>query len=419
MDGRSLPRAARLGWWFCVVGAALGALGLVDAVSALGLLTVVAPREPPMTANSALCLLLVGGAGAWRAREDVGRTARIACRAAAAAALGIALGTLFQYAFGIDLGLDRLVVHAPERPPQTGRPAPASAVAFAALGAALLLDSRTQARARPSEWLILAGGFAGLTALLGFLFGAELHSDVVRAPVIGMALPTAAGVLVVAIGLLLERPSQGLMRVATSGGLGGRQLRRFMLPAIVGPILLGLIVTFPLRTLGSEALAVVVAVLAAAMILVGLLVLALTAASLNRTYDALESSRAAMQTLVEQAPDAVFIADLAGRYTDVNGVACRMLGYTREELLGKTIADVIVPEDVERLARTKDHLLEGGVLTVSEWEMRRKDGSRLSTEVSAKIFADGRWQALVRDISDRKQLEKDLRAAEAEQKFVA
>jgi PAS domain S-box-containing protein len=233
-----------------------------------------------------------------------------------------------------------------------------------------------------------------------------------------MALPTAAGLFVVAIGLLLERPTVGLMGIATSAGPGGRQLRRFAVPAILLPVVLGLLVAFPLRTIGNDALAVVVAVLASAMTLVGLLVLTVTAASLNRTYEALESSRARARALVDEAPDAIFVADLGGRYLDVNGAACRMLGYARDELIGKSISDVILPDDAGRLEATKDGLLRGDA-SVSEWTLLRRDGSQVVAEVSAKIFSDGRWQAQVRDISERKRLERELRTAEAEQKFLA
>jgi PAS domain S-box-containing protein len=159
-------------------------------------------------------------------------------------------------------------------------------------------------------------------------------------------------------------------------------------------------------------------VLAAAMGISGLLVLIGLAMSLNRTYAQLEASRAGARTLVEEAPDAVFVADIVGRYTDVNAAACRMLGYTRDEILAKTIVDVLSPEDVARLPQQREQLLEG-VSKVGEWTLCRKDGGRVPVEISAKIFPDGRWQALVRDISKRKRLEGELRAAEAEQKFLA
>ena len=114
--------------------------------------------------------------------------------------------------------------------------------------------------------------------------------------------------------------------------------------------------------------------------------------SLNRTYEALEASRAGARTLVEQAPDAVFVADLSGRYIDVNDAGCRMLGYSRDEILAMTIVDLLAPEDAARLPQQRERLLQG-VTKVGEWTLRRKDGGLVPVEISAKIFPDGRWQA--------------------------
>ena len=161
------------------------------------------------------------------------------------------------------------------------------------------------------------------------------------------------------------------------------------------------------------------AVLASTTTVVGLLVLTMSAVSLNRTYEALEASRASARALVEEAPDAVFVADLTGRYTDVNGAACRLVGYSREEILGMTIADLILPADLDRLSRTRERLMQGNSTASDEWTLRRKDGSHVFVEVSAKIFPDGRWQALVRDTTEHRRLLGELRAAEAEQKFLA
>lgn len=116
-------------------------------------------------------------------------------------------------------------------------------------------------------------------------------------------------------------------------------------------------------------------------------------------------------SLLEHAPDGVFVADLEGRYTDVNGAACAMLGYTRDELLGKTIVDLIRPEDVPLLWATRSALLAGG-MEVREWMLRRKDGSQFPAEISAKILEDGRWQAFVRDITQRKAAEQRVQQSE-------
>jgi len=122
----------------------------------------------------------------------------------------------------------------------------------------------------------------------------------------------------------------------------------------------------------------------------------------------LRRSEQSFRDLFNLAADGVFIADLEGRYTDVNDAGCRMLGYAREELVGKTIVDLIPAADADRLWQAKDQLLKGGV-HVAEWVLRRKNGSYLPVEVSAKILPDGRWQGLVRDISERRRTEQLLR----------
>jgi PAS domain S-box-containing protein len=132
----------------------------------------------------------------------------------------------------------------------------------------------------------------------------------------------------------------------------------------------------------------------------------------KRGEEALRKSEVYFRELIEQASEGVFIADLDGRYTDVNSAACQMLGYRREELIGKTIVDLIPPEEAPRLAAAREYLLAAGRATVSEWTLRRKDGVFLPVEVSAKILPDGRWQAFAHDISARKQAERALRESE-------
>jgi PAS domain S-box-containing protein len=135
---------------------------------------------------------------------------------------------------------------------------------------------------------------------------------------------------------------------------------------------------------------------------------------LRSANDEIVEQAARTRTVIDLAPDAFFQSDLEARFTDVNQAACKMLGYQRDELLGKTIFDTIRDEDAQRLIDTRSALLVGREIT-AEWMLRRKDGSLLPAEVSAKILPDGRWQAFVRDISERKRVESQLR--ESEERF--
>jgi PAS domain S-box-containing protein len=115
------------------------------------------------------------------------------------------------------------------------------------------------------------------------------------------------------------------------------------------------------------------------------------------------------QMLLDLAPDGIFVADSDGRYTFVNAAGCRLLGYSREELMRMTIRDLIPAEDLDRLLETKARLMRGET-GVDEWRLRRKDGTWVPVEVSANFLPEGLWQGFVRDISDRKALEAEREA---------
>jgi PAS domain S-box-containing protein len=133
---------------------------------------------------------------------------------------------------------------------------------------------------------------------------------------------------------------------------------------------------------------------------------------LGETAVSLRRTEARAREIVDLAPDAYFQADLEGRFIDVNDAACRLLGYKRAELVGKTILDVIPLRDAARVAAVKAELAVPGAVHSGEWTQLRKDGAAVPVEVSSNILPDGRWQAFVRDIRDRKRAEEGLRQSE-------
>ena len=127
---------------------------------------------------------------------------------------------------------------------------------------------------------------------------------------------------------------------------------------------------------------------------------------------ALRRSAEHFHALFEQAPDGIFISDPQGRYVDVNSAGARMLGYSREEILQMSIADIIVPDDFARVTPEVERLRSDVVLR-SEWKFKRKDGSTFEGEVYGKRLPDGRLQGILRDVSDRRRAEEALRQSEA------
>jgi PAS domain S-box-containing protein len=128
-------------------------------------------------------------------------------------------------------------------------------------------------------------------------------------------------------------------------------------------------------------------------------------AELRRLRHEAERFAANTHEVIELAPDAFLLSNLDARFTDVNRAACRLLGYARDELLGMRIFDIIPAEDAGRLEATRHDLLVPGTTIQSEWRLKRKDGTLVPVEVSANILDGGRWQAFIRDISERRRIE--------------
>ncbi|MFN3873541.1 MAG: PAS domain S-box protein [Ignavibacterium sp.] len=114
--------------------------------------------------------------------------------------------------------------------------------------------------------------------------------------------------------------------------------------------------------------------------------------------------------IIEYASEGIFIADEKGKYIDVNPVGCRMLGYTKEELLEMNLRDLIY-YDSSAPPLALDKLRAGETVTV-ERKLKKKDGSILYAEIVAKMLPDKRFQGLVRDISERKHAEDILKQSE-------
>ncbi|PYP45955.1 MAG: hybrid sensor histidine kinase/response regulator [Gemmatimonadetes bacterium] len=131
----------------------------------------------------------------------------------------------------------------------------------------------------------------------------------------------------------------------------------------------------------------------------------------KRAEEALRASEAYHRTILENIGDAVFIADSHGRYLDVNPRACELTGYAREELLQLTVSDTYPAPDRDA-ATLRVVAVGSGRATVTERSLLRKDGTVIVVESNARRLPDGRLLGAVRDITERKRLEEQLRQAQ-------
>ncbi len=137
----------------------------------------------------------------------------------------------------------------------------------------------------------------------------------------------------------------------------------------------------------------------------------------KRADVALHESRESLEKIITQAATGVVQADLDGRLTLVNKKFCQMLGYEKDELIGRSVASLTAPGFVEPTRQHMHQLAVGGVPFVIEKQYLRKDGSTLwaTSSVSALRSHDGHFQGLVAivvDVTERRDAVDKLREAD-------
>ena len=120
-----------------------------------------------------------------------------------------------------------------------------------------------------------------------------------------------------------------------------------------------------------------------------------------------------LETLLENARDAIYVHNLDGKYIFVNRAAEELSGYSREEILGHHFTQFLAPDQLGQVRDCLLSKLETERETTYQVDVIAKDGRRVPVEVSSRaIYENGvivGVEGTARDITERKQAQDTLR----------
>jgi PAS domain S-box-containing protein len=371
----------------------------------------IVPTLAPMQRMTALCFLLSGCA---LILTSAGR--KQATTVLALVVLILAMAVILEYALSADFGIDQLLGrdYINVRTSHLGRMSPVTAFCILCSSLALLATaSRLPAR--------FASAYVGIVASILMVIGAVnvfghllgYTETFVWGHFSRMALHTSTAFALLGAGLMAWAWKKGHVEKGTPEWL----------PLSIGlGLATGALGVWQALLANEKSQFPLISSIILAGGLLGALLVALAVAQTQRARKQsreLQASKLKLQRLFDATPDTLLLTDGQGRIIRTNHRVEAALGYTCDELLGQSI-ETLIPErfrGLHRIHREAYYALAemrpmGQGLDL---RARRKDGSEFPVEIAlSPVQSGGEMQvlAVVRDITERRQVEEALRQSE-------
>ena len=131
--------------------------------------------------------------------------------------------------------------------------------------------------------------------------------------------------------------------------------------------------------------------------------------------DVLHASELSYRRLFEAAKDGILILDVdTGRINDVNPFLFKLLGFSRSEMVGKTVGELSPFKDIESNKVMLERLQKDGYVRYEDLPLETRDGRNIAVEFVSNVYQAGDKKVIqcnVRDITERKRTEEQLRAS--------
>ncbi len=113
-----------------------------------------------------------------------------------------------------------------------------------------------------------------------------------------------------------------------------------------------------------------------------------------------------------EAPEGLFLVDEKDRIVEVNPAGSALLGYSREEILGKNFDTFVSSDDPEREHPLFSSLSAETESKIVKRRLQRKDASEVTVEISGRKLSDGRIAGIFRDVTRKAELETQILEAQ-------
>lgn len=401
------------GLFSIVIGTFVLMLWAID----ISILNNIFPQFVTMKANTAIAFLLAGIALCLLQKENQKSLFQIVFYTSSLSVLLIAVLSLLEFLFTVDLGIDQLIFK--EAPGAVGTVIPGrmsflTAICFLLIGVSVFF-------ARFPKYYQLTNAFSLISLTMAFLvfigYVFDVHYLFDRTNYTNMALNTAVTFGVLSIGLLFAQPKVGFISILLSQDYAGAIARRIFPIIIFIPIILWYnILQGELRGYYSLGFAVSLQITFSIIVLSSLIWMVVKQLYIsNQNKAAFLERKEWFSKILLSMGDAVIATDTKGNITLMNPVAESLTGWTLKEATGKPIEEIfkIVHEATREKAENPALLViqkKHAVLLANHTLLIKRKGDEIAIDDSAApIFnEDDELNGVVlifRDVTQQREFE--------------
>ena len=297
----------------------------------------------------------------------------------------VGLATLIEYEFQLTFSIDEFFIkdflYNTSVDSFPGRMARGTALSFFLLGVSFYLVKSAQERLKKiAQYLLHIISLISFLAIIGYLLGVPVFYKL--SAIGSMAIHTASGFLMLSIGSSLLNSNLGITGLLTGDKIGNRMARQLFPTLTLSVIFLSFIRIYLHRSI-LVSVEFGIGIFATSFILVGLLLISISARKLNKINygktqaeekleelnknlertilqrtNELRNKEQLLNAIINNTSSAIFVKDTSGKYILVNKKFAADFGLEPESMIGKNAYDIFPKETADQLTQDENQIIQ-------------------------------------------------------------